>query len=344
MREQIQSEAVKIALDNKSGTLDVAVRSGKTFIGLSIANEFDKVLVSYPNISIKESWLNDAEKFDKNLTGITFTTHISLDKFNLKDFDAVILDEIHDIALPKWEFIASNPPKRLYGLSGTVPNNGLKRQYINKYCPIIYSVKLDETVGVLQKDYEIIVHLLEPSTKQDIPLKSGKFWSEKAKIAFWDNKYNSSHDFMNMLQLIQTIQNSKTKMDYVKKLSNKMDRGLIFLETTKQCEDLKELSYHSKDKNSEKNLTLFQQGIINKLSCVKQLSAGITFKDLNECIILHSYASNNKTHQRLARCLQYSKDVAAIHIIGLKGTRDEQWIRKGIAEFDKTKIKYENKF
>lgn len=344
MREQIQRESVKIALENKCGTLALAVRTGKTKVGLEIALNFDKVLVSYPNISIKNSWINDAEKFGYKLDDITFTTHISLDKHKLKEYDVVILDEIDQVSENQWIYISENAPKKLYGLTGTPANSGIKKKYMEEYCPIIYSVKLDETVGVLQKDYEIVVHLLEPSTKQDIPLKSGKFWSEKAKIAFWDNKYNSSHDFMNMLQLIQTIQNSKTKMDYVKKLSNKMDRGLIFLETTKQCEDLKEPSYHSKDKNSEKNLTLFQQGSINKLSCVKQLSAGITFKNLNECIILHSYASNNKTHQRLARCLQYSEDKALIHIIGLKGTRDEQWIRKGIAEFDKTKIKYENKF
>ena len=33
---------------------------------------------------------------------------------------------------------------------------------------------------------------------------------------------------------------------------------------------------------------------------------------------------------------------ATIHIIGLKGTRDEQWIKKGLAEFNQDKITYKN--
>ena len=309
MREIIQKEAIKIALENKSGTLDVAVRSGKTFIGLSIANGFKKVLVSYPNNSIKDSWTSDAKKFEFSLNNITFTTHLSLNKYNLSAFDCIILDEVDQVSEAQWLHIIKSACPRLYGMTGTPANSGIKKKYMEEYCPIIYSVKLDETVGTLQKDYEIIVHLLEPSTKSDIPLASGKFWSEKAKIQFWDNKYKKNNNFMDMLKLIQSIQNSKTKIEYLKQLSTKIDnKCLIFLETIKQCEELEKnelfnCSYHSKNKNSEDNLLAFQIGYSKKLFCVKQLSAGITFKNLNECIILHAYASNNKTHQRLARCL-----------------------------------------
>lgn len=341
MREQIQSEAVKIALENKSGTLDVAVRSGKTLIGLKIANEFENVLVSYPNNSIKDSWLNDAEKFGYNLENISFTTHLSLNKYNLHHYSCIILDEIDQVSEAQWEYLSSvlnQSHVRLYGMTGTPAVSGVKKIYMDEYCPIIYSVKLDETVGVLQKDYEIIVHLLEPSNQSNIPLKSGKFWSERAKIAFWDGKYKQSHNFMDMLKLIQSIQNSKTKLEYVKQLSNKIDRCLIFLETKQQCKDLGWASYYSGHKGSDINLERFQEGYNNKLTCVKQLSAGITFKSLNEVIILHSYASNNKFHQRMARCLQYSEDKATIHLICLNNTRDLEWCKKGLAEFDKSKI------
>jgi len=344
MRDIIQSEAIRTALANKGGLLDLAVRSGKTFVGLSIANEFDKVLVSYPNTSILQSWTSDAEKFGYSLKNITFTTHLSLNKHNLHEFSCVILDEIDQVSEAQWEYISSKLDDkwvRLYGLTGTPPVSGVKKRYIDEYCPIIYSVKLDETVGTLQKDYSIIIHLLEPSSKNDIPLKSGKFWSEKAKIQFWENKYNRSHEFMDMLKLIQSVQNSKTKLDYVKQLSSKIDRCLIFLETIKQCEELNYYSCNSQDKNSERNLYAFQTGTIDKLSCVKTLSAGITFKNLNECIILHAYASNNKTHQRLARCLNYAEgEKATIHIICLNSTRDVEWVKKGIAEFDQNKIKW----
>ncbi len=344
MRKEIQDKAVEVALANKSGTLALAVRTGKTLVGLRIASNFKKVLVSYPNISIKNSWLTDAEKFNIPIENITFTTHLSLNKCNLDDFDVVILDEIDQVSEAQITFITDSCPKRLYGLSGTPAISGVKKVFMDVYCPIIYEVKLDETVGTLQKDYEIIVHLLEPNTEKNIKLSNGGYWSEKAKIEFWDRKYQNSRNFMDMLKLIQSIQNSTTKLNYLKKLSNKIDRCLIFLETQKQCDDFGEVVYHSKEKKSEANLELFQAGFVDKLVCCKQLSSGITFKSLNEVIILHAYASNNKTHQRLARCLNYVEgEKATIHVIGLKGTRDEIWISKGLAEFDQSKIKYETK-
>ena len=67
------------------------------------------------------------------------------------------------------------------------------------------------------------------------------------------------------------------------------------------------------------------------------------FPDLNKCVILHCYSSNNKASQKLGRCLNYVEgENAEVHIICLKGTRDEQWVASGLAEFDKTKIIYEN--
>ena len=198
MREEIQKEAIKIAIENKSGTLDVAVRTGKTYIGLSIANEFDNVLVSYPNNSILQSWQNDAEKFGFSLRNITFTTHLSLNKHDLHKFDCVILDEIDQVSENQWDYISSLLGLkwvRLYGLTGTPPINGVKKKYIDEYCPIIYSIKLDKTVGTLQKNYEIIVHLLEPSIKSDIlifslplcELLNFELWGRGLKFIFYVN-------------------------------------------------------------------------------------------------------------------------------------------------------------
>lgn len=229
----------------------------------------------------------------------------------------------------------------MYGLSGTPPNKGEKLQFINNYCPIIYSKKLDETTGKTNKDYEIIVHLLQPSSKKDLPLKSGKFWSEQNKIQFFENKYTATRNFKDMLQLIQTIQNSSTKLNYLKLLVSNLNKCLMFVETAKHCEFLGYPSYQSKEKNSEQNLELFLNNKINKLLTINQLKAGITFEDLNEVVILHCYSSNNKAAQKLARALNYvENEKATIHILCLDNTRDVSWVQSGLAEFDKNKIKY----
>ena len=340
-REKVQKEAVKVALTKSCGLLDITMRLGKTKIGLDLASNFKKVLVSYPNIKIKDSWLSDSIKFSINIDHIEFTTHLSLVKKDLSLYDCIILDEIQDVSENQWNYIALSTYSRLYGLSGTPPNRGEKLLFINNYCPIIYSKKLDETTGKTNKDYEIIVHLLQPSDKKDLLLKSGKYWSEQNKIQFFENKYLATRHFKDMLQLIQTIQNSPTKLNYLKQLTNKLNKCLIFVETAKHCEFLAYPSYQSKEKNSESNLNDFLEGKINKLSTINQLKAGITFEDLNQVVILHCYSSNNKAAQKLARALNYvENEKAIIHILCLDNTRDKKWVEKGLSEFQPNKIKY----
>lgn len=340
MREIIQSEAIEALLKARSGTASVAVRTGKTRIGLLIAEKFQSVLVSYPNLTIRQSWFDDAKKFGIDISHITFTTHLSLEKHNPNDFDVVIVDEIDQVSLNQWEYLKEY--KRIKGLTGTPPKKGSdKYRYMASYAPIVYEKKLSETVGKTNKDYEIIVHLLKPSTKKDLPLKSGRYWSESDKINFFENKYAQSYNFKDMLMLIQAIQYSKTKYEYFKKLAKTLDRALLFLETTKQCDDLPYPSYHSKNSESEENLAAFQAGEVDFLSSVGQLKAGVTFPNVDKCIILHCYSSNNKTHQRLARTLNYIPDAkATIHILCLESTRDVDWVKKGLEEFDQTKIKW----
>lgn len=339
MRELIQEEAVQKALQNHRGALSLPMRSGKTLVGLKIASNFKKVLVAYPNASIKQSWLDDIEKFSMPSENIEFTTYISLKKYDLNDYDCVILDEVQDCSVSNWEILSNYLNIRLYALSGTMPNKGDKVKYLNALCPIIYHKSLDETVGHLQKDYTIHVHMLEPSSVNDIKLSSGKFWSEKAKINFWENKYNFTRSFPDMLQLIRAISSSPTKYKYLKKLMSTMGRGLIFVETSEQADSLGIPTYHSKNKNRDKNLKDFQSGKVDQLATINQLKAGVTFPDLRKCVILHCYSSNNKASQKLGRCLNYAEgEKAEVHIIGLKGTRDEQWINSGLADFDKNKI------
>jgi superfamily II DNA or RNA helicase len=341
-RNIMQTEAIQIGLQYNQCTLQIPMRGGKSYIGLQIAKSYNKVLVSYPNKSIQQSWIDDSIKFSIDISHIIFTTHISLNKHDLNNFDLVILDEIQDVSLDKWNYIAINMPKKLIGLTGTPPNKGEKLTFLNTYCPIKYKKTLDETTGKTNKNYKIVVHLLEPDNKANIKLKSGKSWSEKAKITFFENKYRETKQFQIMLQLIQTIQNSSTKLNYLKQLCQTLPKSLIFLETTKQCDELPYSSYHSKNKNSKENLEDFQSNS-NHLTCVKQLSAGITFKQLNTCVILHCYSSNSKASQRLARCLNYVEgENAIIHIIGLNNTIDLKWIENGLNDFDKSKIIYKN--
>jgi len=91
-REQVQKEASETLLKFDCGTANVAMRLGKTLIGLKIASNFKKVLVSYPIETIKKGWISDAQEFGFDISHVIFTTHLSLSKHDLSQFDCIILD------------------------------------------------------------------------------------------------------------------------------------------------------------------------------------------------------------------------------------------------------------
>jgi superfamily II DNA or RNA helicase len=340
-REKIQKEAYETSLLYKKGTFSISMRLGKTLIGLKISTRFKNVLVLYPNNSIKNSWLEDAEKFDIDISNITFSTFLSLNKFNLDNYDCIIIDELQDFSISNYEYLFNFTIKNLYSLTGTPPLKGDKKYLMNSICPIIYTVKLDETTGKTNKDYKITVHLIEPSKIKNKPLKSGAKWSESDQINFWEKQYLKNKDFQTMLNLMRCISNSETKFNYMMNLQKKLGKTLIFVETKKQCELSKLHSYYSDNKKSEENLDSFLDNKIDKLVTINQLRAGITFKDLNTCVILHSYSSDSKSTQKIGRALNYVEDVIAdIHILCLKGTRDESWVNNSLINFDKNKIEW----
>lgn len=331
IRAEYQEEAFE-ALKARSGTAVMPMRSGKTVVGLKLADYYEEVLVAYPNKSIAEAWKGDAEKFGFDISHVTFTTFASLDKQDLRKYDAVIIDEIDQLSEAKWQFIYQNRPKILNGLTGTIPRKGTrKRFFIEALTPVRYERTIDETTGVLNKPYHIYVHLVNPSEIRNISKKSGGMWSEKAKINFFESK--SDESFPMMLKLIQSIAGSPTKWAKLRELLTGFDRCLVFVETIQQCSEICRYGYHSKnsDEVNKENLRMFNDGEINFLATVNQLNAGVTFPNLNKAVLLHTYASSSKAAQRIARTLNFLEgEKAELHIICLNHTRDIVWTRKGL--------------
>jgi superfamily II DNA or RNA helicase len=109
------------------------------------------------------------------------------------------------------------------------------------------------------------------------------------------------------------------------------------MSTDKLCRD----SYHSGNPNSQDNLDRFKEGSISRLSCVLQLSEGVTIPNLKSGIILHAYGNETKSAQRIGRLLRLNpNDKATCHILAYDNTIDMSWIRKALKSFDPSKIKY----
>lgn len=353
-KDEIQIEALEELKKHNKGAAAISMGVGKTKLGLmhmiSKFTDYSKFLVVAPKLSIFQSWKDDADKFGCSylLDHVSFSTYISLHKQD-KNYDGIYLDECHSLTDTCEEYLNEHKGF-IVGLTGTYPQRGDKFKMLSKYCPIRYSYVVDDAVAdKILNDYEIKVHLLALDSRSNLTVKSkhGSFISSESKnYAFWNNKLQDetnpkSQQFLRIMRM-KTLMSFKSKERYVRKLmSETSNKCIVFANTQEQADSLCNYSYHSNNKQSDENLKLFKDGTINKMSCVHQLSEGVTIPNLKEAIIMHSYGGTSaKTHQRLGRTLRLSvNEKSTIHVLCYEGTADEKWVNDALADLDPAKIK-----
>jgi len=361
-REKIQKEALELTLDHKHCGLGISMGVGKTRVAIQhlIKNYHDdiQVLVVAPKKSIFQSWIDEIAKMsikDNWILGhITFSTYLSINKHDPREYDIVYLDECHSLLFSHKEFLDKFNGKIL-GLTGTPPRRkgSEKYQMVSKYCPIIYKFSVDDaTDSNILNDYKIIIHKLQLSKLLEFTKKSksgGKWHTSELK----DYTYLTTRCQQAMTakaQQFAAIMRMRGLMDYTTKenylkgiLHNISSKCIIFANTQAQADRVCKHSYHSGNQNSEENLELFSDGRINKLSCILQLSEGVSIPNLRQGIIMHAFGNERKTAQRIGRLLRLSPEQkATCHILCYENTIDEKWVEQSLKTFDKNKIEYYN--
>jgi len=359
-REDIQYKALDKALEYERGTLAISMGVGKTRIALyhleKLFDAFTRVLVVVPKWSVKDSWINEINLVGKQdlLQHIEFTTYLSLNKKKANDYDTVYLDECHSLKESHEAFLSQFKGKIL-GLTGTPPRDkeSEKGKLVQKYCPIKYIFEVDDaTDSNILNDYKIIIHELELSKLPTLKKKNkkGGFWytSERkdynyATSRLQDAETSKQIQFGRIMRM-RAIMDYTSKESYVKSIIKNINtKCIIFANTQKQADRICKHSYHSKNPKSEENLELFSDGRIDKLSCVLQLSEGVTIPKLKAGIIMHAYGNERKTAQRIGRLLRLNPtETATCHILCYKNTQDETWVNNAIQDFDQSKVLYYN--
>ncbi len=357
-REQVQKEALGVALKNKRCGLGISMGVGKTLIGLRYIEHFQdenkgkpRVLVVAPKLSIFDSWKNDAEKFNINLDGVEFTTYLSLNKYDCQDYDIVILDECHSLLDSHLPFLGCFAGKIL-GLTGTPPRygNSEKGRMVSTFCPILYKYITDDAVeDDILNDYKIIVHKMNLSNENSIKvkLKDKEFYtSESRNYSYWSQRIMSANskkqEQIAAIMRMKALMGFKTKEVYTKKLlGNIEEKCIVFCNTQDQADRMCKYSVHSNNENADENLQKFKDGDIDKLSCVLQLNEGINIPELRAGIIMHAYGNERKASQRIGRLLRLNpNETSTIHILCYKDTVDERWVSEALKDLDQSKIKY----
>ena len=358
-RNEIQKEALDVALKNDRCTLAISMGVGKTLIGLQhmdmVYAEGCKFLVVAPKLSIHKSWKEDAEKFKLEylLEHITFTTYISLNKQTDSTYQYIYLDECHSLKYSHDFFLMSQNHAGILGLTGTPPvrRGSEKYEMVQKFCPIKYTFNVnDATENKILNDYQIIIHRMPLDTGKNLWVKTknggGFKTSELEQYRFWTDRVQSlppgQSKAIASVQRMKSMMSFNTKERYTQVLANQIkDKCIIFANTKDQADKLCSDSYHSGNPDSTDNLNAFKDGTIKRLSCVLQLSEGVTVPNLRSGIILHAYGNETKSAQRIGRLLRLNPDdTATCHILVYENTVDEGWVTKALNSFDSSKIKY----
>ena len=358
-REEIQQEALDMAIANKRCGLGISMGVGKTLIGLQYIDYYQKanmkklrILVVAPKISIFDSWNTDAAKFGISLDNVEYTTYLSLHKKNPGHYDIVVLDECHSLLLSHIAFLGQFTG-RILGLTGTPPRHhqSEKGKMVHQFCPMLYKYITDDAVSDdILNDYRIIVHKMPISNINSLPvnIKGGMqfYTSERKSYDYWTKRIvaaqSKKQEQIASVMRMRVLMDFRTKETYVKKiLADIEDKCIVFCNTQDQADRICKHSYHSNNLESEQNLQDFKDGKISELSCVLQLNEGINIPELRAGIIMHAYGNERKSSQRLGRLLRLNPtETAYVHILCYKDTVDERWVAEALKDLDPRKIKY----
>jgi len=352
-RQEIQFEALAATDSKQRSSICLGTGVGKTLVGLNYiernSTPLMKILVVAPKKAIFQSWKDDAEKFSMQhlLDRIVFSTYLSLNKKDPKEFDIVCLDECHSLLDSHRGFLQLYKGKVL-GLSGTPPRykDSEKGRLVQEFCPVVYTFKADQAIenGILN-DYQIVVHQINLSTEKDyfVKMSNKQFMTdEDSNYVYWSRRIDVGSGNMHMLRVMRmkAMMEYPSKEKYAKKLMDSIDnKCILFANTQAQADKLCSYSYHSNNKDSEENLQMFKDGEITKLSTVLQLNEGVNIPNLKQGIIMHAYGNERKASQRIGRLLRLNPDDKAIvHILCYVGTVDEKWVTDALEGFDQSKV------
>lgn len=358
-REQIQQEALDTAIKHIRSTSALSVGVGKTLVGLNYIehwykqNQFLRVLLVSPKLSIIKGWKDEMIKFNKEYLNniIESTTYLSLNKKNPNDYDVVILEEAHNLLNGHRSFL-NRFRGRILGLTGTPPRyaNSEKGKMVSEFCPVKYEYLTDDAVDDdILNDYQIIVHCMPLSTAKTflVKTKTKSFYaSESDNYGYWSTKLDEAQtkkqqQILSIMRM-RALMEYKTKEVYARALADEIPlKKIIFCNTQEQADNMCTYTYHSKNKASEVNLVKFKNDEMDEMACVLQLNEGINIPGLEVGIILHAYGNERKAKQRIGRLLRLNpKEKSTIHILCYKNTVDEKWTREALKDLNQEKIKW----
>jgi superfamily II DNA or RNA helicase len=336
----------------------LATGTGKTFAAFKaiLTMPFgSRVLIIYETSIREHNFKAEIYKFQQ-LYGINllekyqieFECYQLVHRWTDKHYNLVIADEIHDSLTPIYsQFYNNNRYDAILGLSATINrstpySNGMtKGDYLMKYCPIVYSYSLKESIdNSTTRDINCYIVYGDLSTvdRTLIPYKkNGKtlYYSNTEKYAYdyWSTlitnaMFGGSYFIAKYLgsRRCGLLWSLKYKERYLDELLQYLNRTVIFGNNISILE--KYAPTVSSRLTKPLNLDIiekFNKGVYNTIASFKVLKQGITLQSLDN-IILHSYYGNQKDFIQIMGRMRYLDNAGNVFIFCTRNSKEVQWV------------------
>lgn len=184
----------RLASNGFCGTYVGATAVGKTKIGCDVAdiiikkslsfNKEPKILIVVPTQNLRDNeWVNELINwgYKDNLKYIEIQCIQTVYKYEHKDYDLVILDELHALVSEQYSLLLKNNTfECIIGLTATIEDE-IKKQIVDHYCPVVHETSIDRALSLGLISPFKIYNLAVPLTKEeDTKLKSINYLYGKA--------------------------------------------------------------------------------------------------------------------------------------------------------------------
>jgi superfamily II DNA or RNA helicase len=334
------------------GYYNLAMRFGKcrTTIELmkKLLHKNDWVLIAYPDNKLKETWMDEMDKWGwNNGINVEYVNFSSLKKHLDAKYQFFVIDEFHSASENECDYahqIMDNSEYTL-GLSGTISDETAAVWDLEQIGS--YTTEQGIEDGILA-DYKISVHLVNLDNIVKTADKKGKIKTEKQRYDGYtwviEKLKRDGANFMHLaLSRNRLSLSSLGKINHVKKLLSKLSdkRVLVFTGLANVADNLGIASYHSKSED-DSGYTGFQSGENNHLALAAMGKVGVTYKDLDSVILLNFTYNAEETSQILNRAikLDYKSKVADLHVICLSEPAEIKKVKESLSMLDQSKINY----
>lgn len=353
IREMRQNECVEAFY--KQEILVCAPRFGKILTTIKIMKKLEnprRVLISYPENPIKQSWENDFKKWGYKPEQVIYVNFSSIHKYINEPIDLLVVDEIHSASDKELRYIGKITATgvKTVALTGTLTRTKEDLIYFLTGLVPIYRYSIEQAVeeGILA-DYTIHIHkvALSGTPCGRYKDKKGNPISEKKKFDSFSwvarNRPNMKHIMeLKMIDLIQKSISKKNKtIQLLQQFQNQ--RTIVFCGLIETADSLGIPSYHSKSKD-EQLFNDFCAGTGQAIALVNIGGTGTTIRDINKGIINYNTGAPATFTQRCCRLLgteiQWPDKKAELHYIVSNEPFELERLSTCTMWFDKSKIFY----